>query len=508
MKPIVKNILVCLILLNIVSCTDDFLTLVPQDVLTDANFFRTEADAQSALIGAYGTLQPEDAFANVKDAAFVEWGMSGDMYPMDGNALMLEMASLTLPATAGIVIQLYQGAYLGIARANYVISRVGQMDDLDEQVKTLIIGQAKFLRGVFFYRLANYYGGVPLIVEELSASSNLEIPRATTEETWKQVETDMKDAAAVLPDAWENAADIGRATRLSALAFLAKVYLWQERWAEAVTTSEQIISADQNDLLPDYRDVFLETNENNKEILFSTQFRPGTEGEGNNLAIRSAPRGAPSEFTGSGAWSNFVPELQWINAFETDINGVIKDKRYWETIIGPGEPHQDMPTFSMPADVPSGWSITGYIVTKYWQKATVGGSGVNPPIVRFAEVLLNYAEALNEVERSDDAMMQVNLIRARAGLDAKPLDLTKAEVLDAIFYERRMEFIWESGGGFSDLNRRGRFIDFITANRPNIDALNIDSKPWLHTTPIRLPIPTNAWSRNKALVQNPGYAPF
>ncbi|MNT57834.1 SusD family protein [compost metagenome] len=118
---------------------------------------------------------------------------------------------------------------------------------------------------------------------------------------------------------------------------------------------------------------------------------------------------------------------------------------------------------------------------------------------------MNYAEALNEVGRSEDAMIEVNRIRKRAKLDPKPLTLGKDDVLDAIFYERRMEFIWESAGAFSDLNRRGRFLNFIRDNRPNYPTLDVANKPWLQTKPIRLPIPREAWERNRALEQNPGY---
>src|SRR5690606_33854850 len=118
---------------------------------------------------------------------------------------------------------------------------------------------------------------------------------------------------------------------------------------------------------------------------------------------------------------------------------------------------------------------------------------------------LNYAEALNEVNRGSDAMTEVNRIRERAGLNPKSLSLSKEDVLDAIFYERRMEFLWESAGAFSDLNRRDRFLDFIKDNRPNYEDLDIENKPWLQTKPIRLPIPREAWERNRALEQNPGY---
>lgn len=505
MKTLIKRLVIAVLMVPVASCSDDFLTLAPKDVLTDANFFLTESDAQAALIGVYDMLQREQTFSNVRDAADIEWAISGDMYEMDGSANRIELHSLNLPSSNTILLDVYQGAYQGIGRANIVLNRVDKMENLDATTRDLILAQARFLRGLFYYRLANYFGGVPLVLEELNAASKLDVPRATAEQTWQQVEDDFKQAAAVLPAAWTSNADLGRATRTAALGFLVKTSLWQKKYPAAVQYSEELLATGKHDLLPNYRDIFRETNENNKEIVFSTQFHPSTTSEGNNLVKRTAPRGAPSQYTGSGAWSNFVPQPQWVNAFEKEPGGRIKDQRYWQAIIGPGERHQDLSDFVMPASVPAGWSRTGYIVTKYWQTPTLNNSGVNAPVLRFAEVLLNYAEALNETNRSREAMQQVNRLRLRAGLEAKDLDLPQEQVLDAIFYERRMEFIWEPAGAYSDLNRRGRFLDFIRANRPNFAQLEIDKKPWLSTQPILFPIPREAWDRNKALEQNPHY---
>lgn len=509
MNTFFKNIAVLAVLLSAASCTSDFLTVTPKDVLTDANFFATESDAQSALIGAYGQLQDESTFGNVVDAANLDWTMSGDLYEQDQNTPRVELEMLSLPANNLYIGQLYAGLYQGVSRANFVIGRVGKMEQLDATAKSLILAQAKFLRAIYYYKLVNYFGGVPLVTEELNASSKLDVPRNTAEEVRKQITADLTEAAAVLPVAWSSTSDLGRATKGAALAYLAKVYLWEKNWPGVITASEDIINSKAYDLLPDFRSVFLETNENNKEIVFSTQYASVSNGiEGNGLDVRSAPRGASAEFIGRGANSNFVPQTNWINAFERDGSGKIKDQRYWGVIIGPGEHHQEMTDFVMPLTFPNGYTKTGYIVTKYWQKASLVNSGINTPIVRYPEVLLNYAEALNESGRSEDAMKQVNKVRARAGLEDKSLSLSKAATLDAIFYERRMEFVWEPAGAFSDLNRAGRFIDFIRANRADFNKIDIGSKPWLNERPILLPIPLGAWNVNKSLVQNPGYPAF
>lgn len=335
------------------------------------------------------------------------------------------------------------------------------------------------------------------------ASDDLQIPRATADEIWDQVEKDFLAAADMLPEAWANDADLGRATRTAAWGFLVKAYLWREKWDDAITYSERIINTGRHALIQTgFRDIFREENENNEEILFSTQFSTQT-GEQNNLVARTAPRGAPSIYTGPSAWSNFVPNHQLVDAFEVNKDNSIRDERY-NVIMGPGEIHPEN-GYQLPEVPPAGMTRTGYIVTKYWYMPPVQGSGINAPILRYSEVLLNYAEALNEKGQSQKAMELVNQIRLRAKLDAKPVTLSKSQVLDAIFDERRLEFIWEPTGSFNDLNRRGRFLDFIKKNRPDYGELEVDKKPWLHTTPILFPIPTDAWTKNKALEQNPHY---
>lgn len=501
MRSITKLLLLSL-LMFIWCCGDSFLSLTPQDTVTESGFFITIEDANSALAGVYASLQDEAAFANVRNAADIEYAITGDFYEMDRSANRIELHSLRFPANNTILEAVYQRAYLGISRANTVIERVPQMD-IDENAKDLIIGQALFLRGLYYYNLAHYFGGVPLVLTELTAADDLQIPRASTDETWDQVEKDFLDAAAKLPEVWERDADAGRVTRTAAWGFLAKTHLWREKWDDAITYSEKIIDSKHHSLiLTGFRDIFREENENNEEILFSTQFSTLT-GEGNNLVARTAPRGAPSQYTGPSAWSNFVPNHQWISALERNPDNSIKDDRY-SVVMGPGEIHPDN-GYQLPLDPPAGMTRTGYIVTKYWFIPPVRTSGINAPILRYSEVLLNYAEALNEKGQSEKAMSYVNQIRSRAKLDPKPVSLTRDQVLDAIFHERRFEFIWEPTGGFNDLNRRGRFIDFIRENRIDFDELEVDKKPWLHTKPILFPIPTSAWTKNKALEQNPHY---
>lgn len=502
MKPINNFLIFIFLILTFSSCGDDFLSLSSKDTVTESAFFITQEDAYSALAGVYATLQNEATFTNVRNAADIEWAITGDLYEMDRSANRIELHSLRFPASNTILRDIYQNSYLGISRANVVVDKISK-SPISQETKDQIIGQALFIRGLYYYNLVHFFGGVPLITTPLSASDDLQLPRNSADEVWDQVEKDMIDASSLLPIKWDNDIDKGRVTKTSAWGFLVKAFLWREKWDDAIIYSEKIISSGQHSLIETgFRDIFREENENNAEMVFSTQFST-LQGEQNNLVARTAPRGAPSKYTGPAAWSNFVPNRHWVNAMEKNTDNTIKDDRY-SVILGPTEIHPEN-GYQLPAVPPAGMTKTGYIVTKYWFMPPIQNSGINAPILRYSEVLLNYAEALNEKGKSEDAMRLVNQVRIRAKLEPKSANLSKELVLDAIFEERRFEFIWEPTGGFNDLNRRGRFIEFIKKNRPDFQELGIDAKPWLHTKPILFPIPTEAWTKNRALVQNPHY---
>lgn len=502
-KLLFTGLMSCVML---ISCTDDFLTLSPTDTLTDDNFFVTEADAESALMAVYNQLTLQSTWGNVHNSAYIEWGITGDMYEMDRSQARIELHTLRFPSTNAHLRELYRDNYQGIARANTVIANVAEMEEIDPDAQASIIAQARYLRGMFYYNLVTHFGGVPLILEPLDASDDFDIPRASLDETWAQVILDFEEAAEVLPLEWSGS-DLGRASRTSAWAFLVKSYLHLEEWDDVIRYSEEIFDSNIHGLMSNYRDVFREENDNNMEILFSTQFSGTEPGRGNILSTRTAPRGAPGHYTAGAAWSNYVPESHWVEAFERDGSGEIIDQRYHESVIGPGEQHQDV-DYVLPEQPSEAMTMSGYILTKYWFGLSQYEGGSNAPNVRLPEIMLAYAEALNETGDGPGAMAMVNEIRERAGLDPRPLDLSQDEVLDAIFQEYRFEFMWEPTGGFSALNRRGRFLDFLEENHPDFESLDVDSKPWLHTQPILFPIPQAAYENNKALEQNPHYPSF
>lgn len=503
MRPI--NILTLIVILFLSSCGDDYLTIAPNDALSDVTFFQTEADAQAALTGVYNRLRLGALWGGSEIAAYIEWGMTHDMYEMDRSAQRVQLWSLLLPPGNMTIRNVYRSAYQGIARANVVIDKVSEMENIDDNTRKEIVAQAKFARGSLYYILVKHYGGVPLIVEALESDADMNISRSSSEAIWNQVLADMNAAVNDLPLSWPSN-EVGRVTRTAAWAFLAKAHIHLKNWNEVISNCENVVNSGEHELMSDFKEVFSYENQNNRELIFSMQHSQ-EPGQTSILTYRSAPRGGPGEYIGRAAWSNYVPNNQWVDDLEVDDEGVIKDLRYWATVIGPGEKHQ-YTEYVLPDPAPSLATRTGYILTKYWQGYWEPTSPVNVPVTRLPEVLLLYAEALNEVGRQEDAMVQVNLIRTRAGLEPKALNLSEEEVLEAILNEYRFEFMWEPVGGFSTLNRRGIFLEFLEEHFEDFESLNVDAKPWVLTQPILLPIPYDAYNVNSALEQNPHYPPF
>ncbi|RMG67770.1 MAG: RagB/SusD family nutrient uptake outer membrane protein [Bacteroidetes bacterium] len=512
MRKLARNAILLLLVGGIaIACGEKFLTLEPLSGLTEESFFSNEKDAQAALAAAYDALQKYGAYEN-EFLAKIEWLTVGDMR-MEESPADRELEALVFNPNNSRFFQIWQRHYQGVARANTVIQRVPEIENIDPEVQEQIVAQAKFLRALFYFGLTKYFGDVPLVTREFTAADDFNVTRTPQAEVFAQIEQDLTDAANVLPDVWDQE-NSGRATSTAALALLAKVHLHQGEWQDAVSRSEALINKGVHALERDpgntnsaYRNVFSKFNEQNEEIVFATQYRDtdaggwGQDRDGHFLAARSAPRGIGPENAPFGGWSNWVPEAYFVEtAFEPG------DERRIGQIIGPGETH-DESGFTMPDTVPPGYSSTGYICTKYWWGAEPNNSvysSQNIPVLRYAEVLLNYAEALNEVGRTAEAVAAINEIRSRAGLeDFNSAD--PAEVLDQIFKERRVEMFWEMSF-FTDLNRRGMFVDWIQTYRDDVIDGSLVLAPYI-TQPdyILLPIPTGELDRNPNLTQNPHY---
>ncbi|MGB3849261.1 MAG: RagB/SusD family nutrient uptake outer membrane protein [Tunicatimonas sp.] len=514
MKKLIKvcGLTIPLLTLICYSCGDRFYDIAPPgDQLTDANFFTSKSDAQAALNGVYDGIQ-KDAIYRGSALSKIEYFPTGDAVPNAGEPDDFDFYKLEWERNWFRLENVWRALYTMINRANVTIANVEAMDNslIDAEAKDQIVAQAKYLRAIMYFPLARLFGNIPLVVDPPSLDGVILPEGSPVADVWAQIIQDLQEAAPLLPLSWDDT-NTGRATRSAALAMLSKISLYANDYNGAVTYAEQVIALGEDALLPEYRSVFADNNENNAEMIFSTQNRviPGGGWRDDNegvIAITQSelPGNIPSEVsTAFGGWGGYSPSMDLINTMETNDQDSIIDERLRGQFLLHNMKHPDL-DFVFDTAVHS--TNTGVAFTKYWHQPNPAVdpqySGTDRPIIRYAEVLLDYAEALNEVGRTSDALAALNQVRNRAGLP----DFTSAsseEILNQIFRDRRIETYWEHNF-FSEINRRGLFLDWVRENRSDIDDLDLN-KPFFQQQPIRMPIPITELEVNPNLTQNPGY---
>ena len=224
---------------------EDFLNKEPLVGTTDANFYKTEADALAATIAAYSTLQYELSpgghfrwFWGDIVSDDTEKGGSGD----NDVFSLLQLETFEANANNELLEGEWKADYQGIAKANIVLERIPDIE-MNEQLKSRLLAEAKFIRAWFYYNLVTIFGDVPLVLTNVSPNEATGLTRTPKAQVWAQIEQDLTEAAAVLPYRSQIAlADLGRATKGAANALLCKAYLWQEKWTQAQAALRQLYS--------------------------------------------------------------------------------------------------------------------------------------------------------------------------------------------------------------------------------------------------------------------------
>ena len=351
-----------------------------------------------------------------------------------------------------LVGDIWRESYEGIQRTNVVLNRIDDIQYEDESLKTNRIGEVKFVRALLYYNLVRLYGDVPLVIEETANPSDFfGLGRNPAVEVYGQIEADLNDAIQNLPTAKPS----GRPAKGAAQALLADVQMSQGKYSAAVPNLQAVVNSQEYSLMPTTAEIFGEANEGNAEILFEVQFASGINGnaEGSPAASQFRPSG-----TTANAKGHNLPSSEFVSLYEGN------DSRATDYV---GLDEEANPFyFSLKYEVsPSG--------------PNDGGS--DHIIIRYADVLLKYAEALNEAG-SSDAVQYLNLVRNRAGLDNTTAS-SQSEIRAAIEMERRLEFIGE-GHRWFDLKRYGTGVetmnDWFAAQGRNV-VINNDN--------LLLPIP-------------------
>lgn len=470
------------------SCKKSFLDVPPQGQQPAIEFWTSAEDATKAVNAIYANLRSWD---NVAFPALVVESVGSDeaekgSTPSDA-AFWNIFDNFTVSSTEGSLQSFWTGQYQNINLCNQVLDNIPAIE-MDENLKARFLAEAKFVRAYSYFRLVRAYGDVPLRLNVPKDASEYNIPRAPKDQVYAQIEKDLTEAAAVLPQNYP-ATDLGRATKGAAMGLHAKVALYQKKWNDVLSLTNQVMGLGYS-LFPDFEKTFRTENENNSESVFEIQAElvPGNNDASNSQYSQvQGVAGVPG-----GGWGFNVPTSALASAFE------LNDPRRDATIIFRGEttPQGDViptstpnPMYNQKSYVPFSMRVSGFNE----------GSQQNIRVLRYADILLMNAEAANELGDAGRALTSLNLVRARARGNnpvsvLPPVTATdQATLRNAIYKERQVELAMESDRYF-DVIRQGRAAEVFGPKgwKPNKNEV------W--------PVPQQEIDLSGGLLtQNPGY---
>lgn len=541
----IKILPILLALFGLLACHEDFLEDKAYSIITQDNYFKTSSDALTAINGVYAALTSSDLY-------------EGDLMRLNEYTSECVTTRLTVAESnsrydtwkfqSGDFSGIYSGSYRLIERANQVLGNI-QKTDMPEALKKRIVGEASFLRALAYFNLVRTYGGVPLKLEPTIDFSKTSFPRATASEIYDQIITDLtyaKESCDMPKTSAYAAADKGRVGRSAIQALLGKVYLTRATEGNSVAKAGdyqkaaeilgECVAENDRSLVSSYSNLWSVTNENNPEIIFDIQFIRKA-GLGGNLTSFLPTSVTQELFIVS--YYDYPASVDFYKSFEpgdqrrsvtfhdrmkVKIGGVDTEVYYDPT----GDPN--VATWKRADD--NSWvsknivnaQVPGFRKFVDFDKANAkaGQEEPNYVILRYADVLLMLAEALNEVNNgpTTEAYNYLNMVRRRAfGKSVNTPDATidyagldKQGFRNAIFTERRKEFVVEDHAWFDGK----RFWDIFTQRVANESVgfdpnLNVRPKAAIDVNEIRqdkyklMPFSEKQLDLNKELTQNPGY---
>ena len=464
-KFLIAAVIITAISISVIIPACNKLDLTPLDKTTAATFYKTPADFDAAIFAAYSSMQDMwvvngETSRGGGDGWGAFWAIS--MAPTDdikinslassnGTGMLNEarkLDALTFNTTNTHIYTLYSQVYEGITRANLVLENIDNGNNsLTAAQKTQVGAEAKFIRGFFHFIAAQIWKTAPLVTEVPKATSGLKYTNSDPTALLTACANDFKDASAGLPPTWD-AANTGRATKWCAKAFEGKVYVWQQKWNEAVDAFEQVEKNGNYSLLPEYEDAFAYAKENSSESIFEVQYGgPYSDDNGwvyddNHSESYKASQGIArnwffytNDAFGSGGGSNslkwYVPTQSLKAEFELEPG----DKRLGASMYYiPGETYPSFAYSNRNPDEPynPAGSETSLSIKKYFGLKNVDIGEYkqnvqfnNERFFRFSELLLLHAEALLKggvpkgVSIYQSAKACIDATRLRAGLPAK-----------------------------------------------------------------------------------------
>ena len=468
------------------SCSD-FLEQNPQTDLSENDFYKTADDILSAVNGVYSSLQEGDIYGN--------WYVFGEI-PSENTRNQLsgsvttqnEFDQFYIDTQNSMIANFWKAAYKVINRTNTILGRIDGIE-INTELANRYKLECKFIRALMYFNLVRVYGDVPLVLKEISISESYDILREPKENVYNQIIADLKEAQD-LPVSYSTAED-GRATQGAAKALLANVYMTLHKYAEAETILAEIINSGRYSLLENtpgslnidgYKNVFSPVNHNSKEGIFEIQFLKGGYGEGSNYANNFAPENSGTNVVAvGGTGGNNIPEMDIYNAYEEgDL------RRDFSMSLGYYDNRKN-----------NEWVESRYVCKFMDVPYQNNDASNNYPVIRYADVILMYAEALNQNGKTAEACKYLNMTRRRGfgyqTTETSPVDLQttdKAQFALMVEQERRVELAFENHRWF-DLIRTGRAVEVMRSKGFSLNETNLIC-----------PIPQKQIDVNPKLTQN------
>ncbi len=420
------------------ACDDHVVNLTPESTLTEADFFHTAGQIENAVIGIYSHYQsklPNDW--HLKEFPTDHLHISTYRFVTGLNPV----GQLDFHPQNAIFANFWQNNYNGIYRTNSVLDNIDNPEDYTGNQRQQFEGEAKFMRALYYFDLVRAFGGVPEITSRVSVDESMETPRATEEQIYNLIINDLEDAIDLLPLPGNTLQ--GRANEAAATALLGKVYIYLEEWDTALGYLEQVAGYGY-ELEEDFGHMFtIDGSGNNSEFIFQMNYIELIQGQ--SLSSDFVPYDGAAGITPSG---NEVALLSWSlhKLFdEEDSRRDVTVKEFWA--------HPDNPDEEQ-------WYP---FVNKFAVEHPSNSSGLDLNVIRYADIVLLKAEALYNLDRTEEGLAQINRIRNRAfGDDSHNYDMAdingETSFMDLLMLERQLELAFENERWF-DLVRTGRFIE-------------------------------------------------
>ena len=442
------NIFVCISLFFVFSsCSADFIDLLPTSTVTQDRIYQTDNDFRDAITAIHVPIRNQYNFF------YIFGDIRGDdswiQVPKSNSQTFSDQ--FTMHSGDGEIANAWQRYYQAIFRANNLLERIADVSEADVPNKNRFIAETRFLRALCYFDLVRIFGPVPAVTSVLSIEESYNTPRAPVDYIYRNIIIPDLIAAEALPISYTGA-DIGRPTRGAARALLGRVYLTMGDFQNAEAKLMEVVNMGIYDLVEDFESIFDPNNKRNREYIFDIEYASGV-GAGSRLTNAFFPNFlAMAQFYGvpgtGDEWNN--PTQALIDLFEPH------DLRKNISVGTPGGFYDGTGTWR---PIPA---ITNQVYTmKFLTRIPAANdSPVNWKHIRYADVLLMLAEAMNENGRTAQAIPYLNRIRARAGVSEYSLTMSQAETRAAIEKERRLELCFE-GHRWFDLVRTGRAYEVM-----------------------------------------------